>query len=258
MNEDAEQPDTVRERFRRGRTVAFTPIEPDDAGLIQRWRSDPVAAHETGIWPGALYELRERIEGWIEDRTRDDFLVLLADGTPAGHVSLSEEDFVDGTAEAYLLLAPEHRGQGYAADALAALTDLAFGELPLQRVEAVTHTDNTAALAVLSGAGFVQEGVRRSACLCTGAAATTARCSPCSARSGRRRAAPGPGNTDTVGTPTVRVRRDHPAGAGRKHGRPQTGVPTRVAPLTRAAGDSSWARSSARSRLAITSTAALS
>lgn len=165
MNEDAEQPDTVRERFWRGRTVAFTPIEPDDAGLIQHWRSDPVAAHETGIWPGALHELRERIEGWIDDRTRDDFLVLLPDGTPAGHISLSDEDFVDGTAEAYLLLAPEHRGQGYAADALAALTDLAFGELPLQRIEAVTHTDNTAALAVLAGAGFVREGVRRSACL---------------------------------------------------------------------------------------------
>ncbi|MFB6650316.1 GNAT family N-acetyltransferase [Streptomyces microflavus] len=45
------------------------------------------------------------------------------------------------------------------------MTDLAFGELPLQRVEALTHTENAAALATLKGAGFTQEGVRRSSCL---------------------------------------------------------------------------------------------
>ncbi|MGW3930024.1 GNAT family N-acetyltransferase [Streptomyces microflavus] len=149
MNEDeAEAPYAARERFWRGEHVAFTPLEPDDAELLQHWRADPVAAQEIGI-----------------DRTRDDFIVLLPDDTPIGHIALTDEDFVDGTAEAYLLLAPEHRGKGHAADALAALTDLAFGELPLQRVEALTHTENAAALATLKGGGFTQEGVRRSSCL---------------------------------------------------------------------------------------------
>ncbi|MFE6729573.1 GNAT family N-acetyltransferase [Streptomyces californicus] len=164
MDEDA-KPYAARERFWRGRDIAFTPLEPDDAELIHHWRADPVAAHEIGVWPGALHQLRERLEAYVEDRDRDDYLVLLADGTPAGHIALMEEDLVDGTAEAYLLLAPEHRRRGIGADALAALTDLAFGELPLHRVEAVTHTGNTAALATLRGAGFVQEGVRRSSCL---------------------------------------------------------------------------------------------
>ncbi|MEV7462781.1 GNAT family N-acetyltransferase [Streptomyces rubiginosohelvolus] len=166
MDEDeAATPYTVRERFWRGRDVAFTPLEPDDAELIHSWRADPVAAHEMGVWPGSLHEFRERIEAHVEDRDRDDFLVLLPDGTPVGHIALIEEDLVDGTAEAYLLLAAGHRRRGLGADALAALTDLAFGELGLQRVEAVTHTDNTAALATLRRAGFVHEGVRRSSCL---------------------------------------------------------------------------------------------
>jgi RimJ/RimL family protein N-acetyltransferase len=165
MSEDAAEPDIVRERFWRGSDVAFTPLEVEDAPLIQHWRSDPVAAHESGVWPGSLYELRERIERHLDDSNRDDFLVLLPDGTPIGHIALTDEDLVDGTADAYLLLSPEHRGKGHGADALCALTDLAFGELPLHRVEAVTHTDNMAALSVLKGAGFVQEGVRRSACL---------------------------------------------------------------------------------------------
>ncbi|MCX4788010.1 MULTISPECIES: GNAT family N-acetyltransferase [unclassified Streptomyces] len=35
----------------------------------------------------------------------------------------------------------------------------------MYRLQAVTHTDNAAALAVLVRSGFVQEGIRRSACL---------------------------------------------------------------------------------------------
>jgi len=166
MNDDeAETPYAARERFWRGEHLAFTPMEPDDAELIQHWRADPVAAKEIGIWPGPLHDLRERLVSYVEDRTRDDFLLLLPDDTPIGHIALTDEDFIDGTAEAYLLLAPEHRSKGYGADALAALTDLAFGELPLHRVEAVTHTDNAASLATLKKAGFTQEGVRRSSCL---------------------------------------------------------------------------------------------
>ncbi|MFF3751509.1 GNAT family N-acetyltransferase [Streptomyces sp. NPDC002018] len=156
---------TDRERCWRGRGVGFTPLEADDAEALHRWRSDPVAAHEVGLWPRPLSALRERVERDIDDQNRDDFLVLLPDGTPVGHVALLDEDMVDGTAQAYLMLDPDHRGQGYGTDALDALADLAFGELPVHRLEAITHTDNTAALAVLRKTGFVPEGVRRSACL---------------------------------------------------------------------------------------------
>ncbi|WP_328906953.1 GNAT family N-acetyltransferase [Streptomyces sp. NBC_00234] len=165
MSEDTAEPDIVREPCWRGRNIAFAPVETDDAELIRRWRSDPVIAHETGAWPASLYELRDRIERYLDDNSRDDFLVLLPDGTPIGHVALTDQHLAEGTAEAYLALAPEHRAKGHGADALDALMDLAFGELPLERVEAHTHSDNAAALRVLAGSGFVPEGVRRSACL---------------------------------------------------------------------------------------------
>ncbi|MGC5341658.1 GNAT family N-acetyltransferase [Streptomyces sp. DT24] len=161
----SDERDRERPSFWRGREISFTPLETDDAELIQEWRFDPVSAHEIGIWPASLHELRERIERYIDDGERDDFLVLLPDGTPVGHVALLQQDLVDGTAETSLMLAPEHRARGYGADALDALADLAFGELPLHRLEAVTHGDNAAALATLARAGFVREGVRRSACL---------------------------------------------------------------------------------------------
>ncbi|MER5893998.1 GNAT family N-acetyltransferase [Streptomyces sp. NPDC001876] len=165
MSDSTPDPDDERARCWRGRGLAFTPLEIEDAELIQHWRSDPSAAHETGAWPTSLYGLRERIERNLDDDSRDDFLVLLPDGTPIGLIALHDQQPADSTAEAYLMLAPEHRAKGHGVAALDALTDLAFGELPMHRVEAFTHTDNTRALSVLTAAGFVHEGVRRSACL---------------------------------------------------------------------------------------------
>ncbi|WP_344398889.1 GNAT family protein [Streptomyces longisporus] len=150
---------------RRGSKIALAPLEVDDAEVLQRWRSDPVAAYEIGVWPRSLSWLRERVERDLDDSDRDDFLVLLPDGTPIGCTALIDQDLADGTAEVVMLLAPEHRGQGHGADALDTMVDLAFGELPLHRLQAVTHTENTAALKVLAKSGFVREGVRRSACL---------------------------------------------------------------------------------------------
>ncbi|MGX1881527.1 GNAT family N-acetyltransferase [Streptomyces sp. NPDC055287] len=154
-----------REPCWRGRRVALAPLDIDDAELMHSWRSDPVAAQEIGFWPRSLSALRERMESNRDDHDRDDFLVLLPDGTPIGHIALADQNIVDGTAEVHLMLASRYRGQGYGTDALDALTDLAFGELPMQRLQADTHTGNTAALAVLAKSGFVQEGTRRSVCL---------------------------------------------------------------------------------------------
>lgn len=117
-----------REICWRGRKVAFTPLDADDAELIQRWRFDPVAAFEIDFWPRSLSALRARLEVDRDDGDRDDFLILLPDGTPVGHVALVEQDIVEGTAEIHMMLDPGHRGQGLGTDALDALTDLAFGE----------------------------------------------------------------------------------------------------------------------------------
>ncbi|MFD5086917.1 GNAT family N-acetyltransferase [Kitasatospora sp. NPDC058406] len=144
--------------------ITLVPLDVDDAELLYSWRSDPVAAHELGHWPRPLSAVRERIEQDIEDSDHDGFLVVLPDGTPVGSAVLADQDMVDGLACVRFLVAPEQRGHGYGAAALDALVDLAFGELPLHRLEAIPHTTNAPGLATLARAGFVQEGVRRSAC----------------------------------------------------------------------------------------------
>ncbi|WP_329274565.1 GNAT family N-acetyltransferase [Streptomyces sp. NBC_00691] len=160
--EDAE---AVRELAWRARSIGLAALDTDDAELVHSWRSDPVVAHQMGIWPRSLTAVRERIERDIDDDDRDDFLILPPGGTPVGYVGLTSQNIVNGTAEVELMLAARHRGHGHATAALDAVVDLAFGELPMYRLTAETHTDNAPALAVLTKSGFTQEGISRAACL---------------------------------------------------------------------------------------------
>ncbi|MGW6488177.1 GNAT family N-acetyltransferase [Streptomyces sp. NPDC055056] len=153
-----------RELSWRAKSVSLVAIDVDDAELLHGWRCDPVSAYQIGIWPRSLSATRERIESDRDD-DRDDFLVLLPDSTPIGHIALTCQNIVNGTAHVELMLAGEHRGHGHGTAAVDALVDLAFGELPLYRITAETHTDNAPALTVLTKAGFVHEGTSRAACL---------------------------------------------------------------------------------------------
>ncbi|MFE7580030.1 GNAT family N-acetyltransferase [Streptomyces gardneri] len=154
-----------RELAWRAASVGLAALDVDDAELVHSWRSDPVVAHQMGIWPRSLTAVRERIERDIEDDDRDDFLIVPPGGTPVGYVGLTGQNIVNGTAQVELMLDARHRGHGHATAALDAVVDLAFGELPMYRVTAETHTDNAPALAVLARSGFTPEGISRAACL---------------------------------------------------------------------------------------------
>ena len=162
---DEHDAETERELSWRAKSVGLAALDRDDAELMHSWRSDPVAAHQIGIWPRSLTAVRERIERDIEDDDRDDFLIYPSGNTPVGYVALTSQNIVNGAAQVELMLAAQHRGHGHGTAALDAVVDLAFGELPMYRLTAETHTDNTPALAVLAKSGFTQEGISRAACL---------------------------------------------------------------------------------------------
>ncbi|MFI8368214.1 GNAT family N-acetyltransferase [Streptomyces sp. NPDC085466] len=153
----------------RAGAVGLAALDVEDAELLHGWRSDPETAHQLGVWPRPLTALRERVERDIQDDDRDDFLVIAPDGaaggTPVGYAALTGQNIVSGTAHVEVIIAAGHRGRGHGSAGLDALVDLAFGELPMYRLTAETHTDNAPALAVLATSGFVQEGVSRAACL---------------------------------------------------------------------------------------------
>jgi RimJ/RimL family protein N-acetyltransferase len=64
-------------------------------------------------------------------------------------------------AEAFYWLDQTVRGKGYAAEALNLVTDWAFRDFDVVRVQLITHLDNIASHRVAESCGFTREGVLR-------------------------------------------------------------------------------------------------
>jgi [ribosomal protein S5]-alanine N-acetyltransferase len=88
--------------------------------------------------------------------------LILDDGTPAGVVGLS--DIARGALQRAVLsywVDRARNGRGLCTQAVAAVIEIAFGELGLHRIEAGTLPDNFASQRVLEKSGFERFGLAR-------------------------------------------------------------------------------------------------
>jgi ribosomal-protein-alanine N-acetyltransferase len=141
----------VLRAFREDDFGAALALEHDAAAA--RWVPELPAADGAGVV--ALYETCRR-EGSvlhlvIAHRVTDAYL---------GEMMLALGEHRVG--ELGCCLAPAARGRGIATEALVALTDWAFAELDLGRVQVFVAPENVAALRLAERAGFRHEGVLRS------------------------------------------------------------------------------------------------
>ncbi|GJM43162.1 MAG: N-acetyltransferase [Gemmatimonadota bacterium] len=83
------------------------------------------------------------------------------DGELLGSVGLMDHRPTHRRAEVGYWLGSEHWKQGYASEALGGVLRLAFRDMQLNRVHAVTFPENEASGAVLLRAGFQREGQHR-------------------------------------------------------------------------------------------------
>lgn len=127
----------------------FEPIRP-----VEFW--DPsVVAERLGV------ELQDA----HEDRSLTLYLTERGDGSPVvGRVVLLRID--RGALQSCQVgygLAPDATGKGFMTEALAKVTDIAFAELGLHRIEINILPENTRSIAVARRCGFTHEGVTRHA-----------------------------------------------------------------------------------------------
>jgi [ribosomal protein S5]-alanine N-acetyltransferase len=114
-------------------------------------------------WPDrgddALFELR--LEDMSRDRASRPWLVrllVLADGTVAGHAGFHGKPDEHGAAEVGYTVFPEHRRKGYATEAVAALVAWAAREHGVRLIRASVSPGNEASRGVLRGLGFRDTG----------------------------------------------------------------------------------------------------
>lgn len=150
----------------RGERVDLRLIEESDLPAIHAWNNDP------DFWgpfqapmPQTLGDLQRRHAE--RPALSDEFgrlLVVLKDGTPVGSMSYHRVGYgVNSPAfNMGIVLAPEHRGNGYGWEAQRLLADYLLYRFPVGRVEASTDVENIPEQRALERAGFKREGVARS------------------------------------------------------------------------------------------------
>ena len=152
----------------RDDVVALRPPRAADADAIHAACQDPLIQHYTFV--PVPYE-REHATAWIDSaaavRAAGDALCLVVTRAGSddlqGTIALLRPDWVHRVAEVGYWTAPAARGQGLTWRAVRLLAQWAIPALGLARLTAEIDVDNTASRRVAQRAGFVPEGVLRSA-----------------------------------------------------------------------------------------------
>jgi len=105
----------------------------------------------------------ERYTKGREDRTNAGFAIVdVESGDFLGLMGLVSLDLEAQEAEAGYVVSSRARARGIATRALLLLTDWAFTELPLERIELLIDAENPASEVVAQRCGYTREGVHRS------------------------------------------------------------------------------------------------
>lgn len=166
------EPGDPRERAVAGSgRVVLAPPQPMDyhAWSELRRQSREFLAPWEPIWPndalsrsGYLRRTTRQCEDWNADRGYNLLIWRLDDGALLGGLALT--NIRRGVAQAGMLgywIGQPFAGQGYMTEALGAVTDMAFGELALNRLEAATLPENEPSRRLLVRLGFSEEGMAR-------------------------------------------------------------------------------------------------
>ena len=146
--------------------VTLRPALPRDAELLRGWRGEWSVRRHQPLHELSLSQLRsdlaaQRIGDLYRSRGEKFQWIVLADGDPAGWLTLVICNWEHGLAEVGYALGTEWQGRGLMPRALTQLVTDLFANTPLERIEARCTTDNEASQRVLEKVGFQQEGTLR-------------------------------------------------------------------------------------------------
>lgn len=149
-----------------GRTVRLRGYEPEDWEALARL--DESSADQRSGWrvwpPRSDFAQRKRAEEAAAEKAEGDalaFRMVIArrgDGALVGCVSTHNVDQVSGTFMFGVSVAAEHKGNGYAGEAIPLLMRYMFDERRFQKCESGVFDYNRASLALHRKLGFVEEG----------------------------------------------------------------------------------------------------
>ncbi|MCF2572061.1 GNAT family N-acetyltransferase [Brevibacterium sp. UCMA 11754] len=142
--------------------VLLRAVEARDAAMARQLSTDPYVP-QTGSLPEdattqEASDWVERQQGRHAEGTGFSFTIARrSDEFAIGHCGLWLKDLDEGRASAGYALAPSERGRGYAAEALAALTEFGWTVPGVQRIDLFIEPWNIASIRTAERAGYVRE-----------------------------------------------------------------------------------------------------
>lgn len=120
---------------------------------IQQWHVASLTDAEAAEWIAARPEhwRAEELVNWA----------ITVDLNIVGRIGLKAIDFDQGTAEITYWVLPKHRRNGYATRAVTVVTDWAFNDIGLHRLELTHSTQNAPSCRVAESSGYRLEGTKR-------------------------------------------------------------------------------------------------
>lgn len=175
--------------FLEGTDVTLRVVDGSDRDrrILGRVRNDPTFRQDLGFdTPWSSSRVQEFVESSVADESSINLFVCLCeekepqesagerrdrqssepmppsgDSSIVGAVNLFDVDSTSGTLSYWLF--EEHRGNGYATEAVSLVLEYAFTERGLRRVEADVFEGNDSSEQLLERLGFVHEGTARDA-----------------------------------------------------------------------------------------------
>lgn len=145
--------------FMRGQRVTLTTVHPEDYPFIQDQFNSPTNRQQAGV---SLPLTEAAIADFVEETEDTVQFLVCRDGTPIGHIVLTELDTQASTGElGWVVIIPAEQRNGYATEAADLCLTHAFDDRGLHKVWARVNEGNEASIHMLEKLGFQQEGVLR-------------------------------------------------------------------------------------------------
>jgi RimJ/RimL family protein N-acetyltransferase len=153
--------------FWQGEKVRLRPLSLEDAehGFARSLDTPTRQLLQCGVeLPTSLDLQRTSLERYVGCKEADGVIVFGIEtlgGAYAGGISLHSQDEKNGLFSFGVVIDREHRGQGYAADAVRILLRYGFWERRYQKCDSACLHTNEASIRMHEKLGFLEEGRRR-------------------------------------------------------------------------------------------------
>lgn len=148
-----------------GNSILLRAIERDDLKLLHLWANNESIQRMLGGWhfPTNMNDQNKWFENLSCNSLNQRFIVENEANHPIGMANIININFKDGNAEIGLLLDGQFQGKGYGKKIVDAISDYAFFQLRLNRLETTIISINQPSLKLfLKKCGWKQEGILRS------------------------------------------------------------------------------------------------